>query len=137
LSSAIPLSTRLGRTAKLALLFGLGAALLYAKALPCVFARVCHLPCPGCGSTRAVLALLSGDVHGVLVNNPLGPVVATILGLFALQSLGSMFRHGDFREVGAGRLGRCLRYAAYVVGAAELALWGLRFFGLFGGPVAV
>jgi hypothetical protein len=118
-------------------MFGALGVLLYARGVPCVFARVFHVPCPACGSTRAVLALLRGDLRGVLHNNPLGPVAALLLGLLAAQSLFSLFVHGDFRDAGEGRLGLVARRALYVVVAAELVLWIARFFGALGGPVPV
>jgi hypothetical protein len=133
----LPLAVRLRRAGITAALLGVLAALLYAKAIPCTFARVFHAPCPGCGSTRAVLALLHGDLHGVVRFNPLGPVIALLLGVFAVQSLVSIAKYGDARDAGAGPLGRALRSAIFVVGALEVALWIARFFGAFGGPTPV
>jgi hypothetical protein len=37
----------------------------------CLFKRVTHLPCPTCGSGRAALSLLRGDVMGAWLYNPL------------------------------------------------------------------
>ena len=37
----------------------------------CVFRLVTGIPCPGCGMTRAVLALLCGDVPAALAYHPL------------------------------------------------------------------
>jgi hypothetical protein len=137
MTPSAPRAQRLRRAATTFALFGVLAGLLYAKAVPCVFARLFHLPCPGCGSTRAVLALLGGDLHGVLRFNPFGPVIALLLGTFAVQAIVSAARHGDFRDVGAGRFGPVLRIAAFVIAGAEIALWIARFFGAFGGPVPV
>jgi hypothetical protein len=118
---------------------GLGAAfaLLYAGAVPCVFARVLHLPCPACGSTRAVLALAHGDLEGVLRMNPLGPVAAVLLGFFAVQAVASVLRRGDFQAVGEGPLGAIAKRALAAVVVLEIVLWIARFFGAFGGPVPV
>jgi hypothetical protein len=120
-------------------LVGLGAAfaLLYAGAVPCVFARVLHLPCPACGSTRAVLAFVRGDLDGVFRTNPLGPVAAVLLGVFAVQAVASVVRRGDFQAVGEGRIGAISKRALAAVVALEIALWIARFFGAFGGPVPV
>jgi hypothetical protein len=131
------LSVRLRRVLLWGLGFGALASLLYAKAIPCAFARIFHLPCPGCGSTRAVVALLSGDLDGVVRNNPLGPVAALLLGALAAQALLSMLTHGDFRDAGSGVTGQVVKRAVVVIVALEVALWIARFFGALGGPVSV
>ncbi len=38
---------------------------------PCIFHRITHWYCPGCGSTRAVYRLLHGDLRGCLTANVL------------------------------------------------------------------
>jgi len=111
--------------------------LLWAKAIPCGFATVTHHPCPGCGSTRAVLALVHGDLRGVFETNPFGPVMAGILGVLVVQTILSMLRDGDFRGVASGRSGRILTRLVIVVASLETLLWIARFCGAFGGPVAV
>lgn len=139
-SSGLPrasVAVRLRRVVLTGAMFAALGALLYAKGVPCLFARILHTPCPACGSTRAVVALFAGDLHGVLHYNPLGPVAALLLGALAVQSLGSLFVHGDFRGAGEGRFGRVARRALYLVAAAELVLWIARFFGALGGPVPV
>jgi hypothetical protein len=135
--TSAPLPVRLRRAA-LGLLFG-GAlfALLYAGAVPCAFARWTHHPCPGCGSTRSVLALLHGDLHGVLANNPLGPAAALLIGIFAAQSWFSLLRWGDLRDAGEGRLALVIKRLLFVLAGLEVVLWIARFFGFFGGPVSV
>lgn len=132
-----PLDVRIRRFA----LTILGAAglfsLLYAKAVPCAFALMFHRPCPGCGSTRAVLCLLHGDVHGMTRFNPLGPVIALLIGIMALQSLVSVARFGDFRDAGEGKIGVVVKRGIFLVFVLEFGLWIARFFGAFGGPVPV
>jgi len=51
---------------------------------PCLFKLLTGIPCPACGSTRAVLALLRGE--NVLAYNPLGIVTfaAALLTLVVL-----------------------------------------------------
>ena len=136
-STPPPLGSRLLKAALTAAFLAVLGALLYAKAIPCAFARVFHTPCPGCGSTRSAIALLQGDLHGVLHYNPMGPVMALLIGLLAAQSFVSVLVHGDFRDAGEGRLGFVVKRGIFLVVALEIVLWVARFFGAFGGPVPV
>lgn len=45
----------------------------------CIIKWVTGLPCPSCGSTRAVLALVHGGIYDAFIINPLGILVAAIL----------------------------------------------------------
>ena len=57
------------------LLWGLGGGL-------CIFSRITGYPCPGCGMTRAVLAVLRGDLRAAFSFHPLWvtlPAVALLL----------------------------------------------------------
>ncbi len=45
----------------------------------CLIRHFAHVPCPSCGSTRAVLALIQGDLAGALYWNPIGFVIFAIL----------------------------------------------------------
>jgi hypothetical protein len=38
----------------------------------CLFKRMVGVPCPSCGSTGAILAVLQGDVYASLQLNPMG-----------------------------------------------------------------
>lgn len=49
---------------------------------PCLFRRIMHLPCPACGTTRAVIALLQGHVAEAVRFNLLGFVA--LAGLLIL-----------------------------------------------------
>lgn len=122
-----------GRAAIATLLVTALATLLAASAVPCGFAAMTHHPCPGCGSTRAVLALARGDLGAVVRNNPFGPVMALVLGLLVVQTIASTLRHGDLRAVG----GRGVTRVVIVLALFETALWIARFCGAFGGPVPV
>ena len=49
---------------------------------PCLFHSITGVPCPSCGATRSVLALLAGDVSGAVRFNPLvfAATVVFVLG---------------------------------------------------------
>ena len=48
----------------------------------CLFKAVTHLPCPSCGTTRAIVLLANGDVERSILENPFGVLLA--LGLIAV-----------------------------------------------------
>ncbi|MEI7828135.1 MAG: DUF2752 domain-containing protein [Prolixibacteraceae bacterium] len=45
----------------------------------CLIRHFLHIPCPSCGSTRSVLALIHGDFEGGLYWNPLGFLILSVL----------------------------------------------------------
>lgn len=45
----------------------------------CVIKRVTHIPCPACGTTRAVLLLTKGNFLASFLQNPLGLVISFFL----------------------------------------------------------
>ena len=45
----------------------------------CMFKAVTHLPCPSCGTTRALVLLMKGDISGSLLVNPFGVILALAL----------------------------------------------------------
>lgn len=47
------------------------AIVLYQSGIQCVFYRLIGIPCPGCGMTHAVLALLSGHPLLALAKHPM------------------------------------------------------------------
>jgi hypothetical protein len=50
-----------------------------ASAGACLVKHVTGIPCPSCGTTRSVLAMLQGDWGQALLLNPFGYVIAAIL----------------------------------------------------------
>jgi hypothetical protein len=103
----------------------------------CPFAMVTHLPCPGCGSTRAVRAALSLDLAGALRFNPMAPFITLCVGVVAGEALFRILRDGQVRDLAMqGPSAWAVRTLAVCV-VLELPIWALRFFGLFGGPVPV
>lgn len=45
----------------------------------CIIKHVTNVPCPSCGSTRSVLALLHGHISEALYWNPIGLILALIM----------------------------------------------------------
>lgn len=111
------------------------AALLWGGAWPCPTAKLFHIPCPGCGSTRAVRALLTGDFSGVLIN-PFGVLAAVAIGLLLVRGIGLEYTDGNMSRLDRD-WGALVSKALVVLAILEIALWALRWFGLFGGPVPV
>jgi hypothetical protein len=62
---------------------------------PCLFRTVFGVSCPGCGSTRALLALLHGDLAFALAFN--APLVAALplAAAFAVFRSGVPFRRHE------------------------------------------
>ncbi len=56
--------------------------------LPCLFHTFTGLYCPGCGLTRALHALVHGDLVQMLAMNPLLPVLIATLPLLVLHGWG-------------------------------------------------
>lgn len=96
-----------------------------------------HTPCPGCGSTRAMLALASGDLHAFLRYNPLAPFMTALVLVLAVQAVVSVLATGTLRDVGHGRVGTLVARGMMVVATLEVLLWIARFGGFLGGPVPV
>ncbi len=44
----------------------------HAPSFGCLFKYITNIPCPSCGTTRAVLSIISGDLGAGLKYNPLG-----------------------------------------------------------------
>ena len=68
-------------------------------------------------------------------SNPVGLLVAPLLLTFGLRAIWLMATRGNVLELAEGRVGTLLKRLAIALLFAEVALWVLRFFGLFGGPV--
>ena len=106
----------------------------------CPTALFFDVPCPGCGLTRATLALFRGDVGAALHFHPLVFVLTPLAAYAFGTTLLDYVRGGT-----AGPPARWLKWfgtrARYAAGCAllvaVLGVWGARFVGYFGGPAPV
>lgn len=72
------------------LVFGAIAIVAYiSKARICIFYNIFGIPCPGCGLTRSVMALLHGNIAESVAYNILGiPIIAISAVIVALLLAG-------------------------------------------------
>jgi hypothetical protein len=81
----------------------------------CVFKGLTGLPCPTCGSTRALGRLFALDFAGALAMNPFTTVVAVVVAAWGVADLALLPRgHAVGLEV-SPRLGFALRVLALVL----------------------
>jgi uncharacterized protein DUF2752 len=64
----------------------------------CAFKGVLGVPCPTCGSTRAVVQLSHGDLFSALAMNPVITLVVVFAVIFFFYSLTALIFH--FRRIG-------------------------------------
>ena len=102
----------------------------------CPVAILTRHPCPGCGLTRATLALLHGHLGEALRFHPLVPLVTPLVALALGWNAISYVRHGRWAAT-EGLQGRWVTTAAATLGALLVAVWVARFLGALGGPAPV
>src|SRR4051794_26787095 len=87
---------------------------------PCLFHLVTGIPCPGCGSTRAILQLVQGHVAAALFFNPLATLAAFLLAVYCVYAaLVLVFGWPRLRLSVPGLWGRLLRAAILAAIAAN------------------
>jgi hypothetical protein len=101
-----PLSTPRARASLALLLAGIAAALLrrfppwlYAMYPVCPFRMSTGWRCPGCGSTRALAAMLSGRFSDAVHYNALAVIVWPVLAALVLVELYSALRWNRWRHL--------------------------------------
>jgi hypothetical protein len=87
--------------------------------------------------TRAIRLLRAGDVEASLRMHPLALPVVIAGMLLAVSTVWTTLEVGTPFDFYRRRTGRAALALAVLVYAATIVLWGLRWFGLFGGPVPV
>jgi hypothetical protein len=102
----------------------------------CPLAALYHIPCPGCGMTRAMVLLVTGHVAASLRMNAFAAPVALASAALALAALDEAPTGKAGGAQSRSRLRAALAAATITYGAA-VALWALRWLGMFGGPVPV
>ncbi len=131
------LRRRIGRAAAVASVWVASALPAAFGAQRCVIATLCHVPCPGCGMTRALRLLAAGQVDASLRMHPLAIPVLVAGALLAASTVWTTFTLGSPIRLWRSLFGRVAIAVAIAVYGAALGLWVLRWFGCFGGPVPV
>jgi hypothetical protein len=126
------------RSLIVAALVGVFAGIVALRMPFCPLASVAGVPCPGCGLTRATLALAHGELTHALEFHPLVFVLAPLF-IWAMSSAAIGYIRGPRRDqpVRLWLASRTVNVLASLLMIATLGVWGARFFGYFGGPVPV
>ena len=126
--------------ALLALALVAAVALLVSSEVPvCPTASFFGVPCPGCGLTRATLALLHGHFHQALAFHPLVLLLAPLF-LGAMAKTLFDFVRGPIRNATPRQsfwTKPAVTALATLLLVAVIGVWLARFAGYFGGPVEV
>ena len=130
---------RLLRVALMAACAGAFALAVHSDFPLCPLAGSFGIPCPGCGLTRATLALLHGDVRGALRFHPLVWLLTPLVVGVAATAAWNLLRAPGAPPRAQALLsnGRIMTALATLVLALTLGVWLARFAGFFGGPVPV
>ena len=127
------------RIALVALLLGAFALAVHSDFPLCPLASSLGIPCPGCGLTRATLALFHGDLRGALRLHPLVWLLTPLFVGFVGTATLDLIR-GPARRERPARIdwtSRGMGIAATTLLALTLSVWLARFAGYFGGPAPV
>jgi hypothetical protein len=128
----------MGPLARLAVVAALGGglfAVLASGLVGCQFASVTGCPCPGCGLTRATLAIARGDLGAAFALQPFAFVVSPLVATSAL-GLARTYVTGQ-PWTSTRRLHAWLGPIFGGVMLAMIVFWAARFLGFWGGPAPV
>lgn len=70
----------------------------YIQLPPCIFHLTTGLYCPGCGSTRSVIALVHGDIILSLRQNPIVITALIYAALLYIEPVAKALGKSDFRS---------------------------------------
>jgi len=104
----------------------------------CPTALFFGVPCPGCGLTRATLALFCLDLPAAIHFHPLAPLLAPLfLGAMGKVLVDYVRGPGRALATPAWWTSRAATWLAGTLLALVLAVWLARFAGHLGGPAPV
>jgi hypothetical protein len=105
----------------------------------CPLASTCGIPCPGCGLTRATVALLHGDVGAAFHFHPLVWLLSPLFIVFVGSAVFELVRSPSLapRRARIRWASRTTSLVATGILLLTLSVWLARFAGYFGGPVPV
>jgi hypothetical protein len=127
---------RLRRARNALAVFVLLGGLLFFGLMRCPMALLFHVPCPGCGLTRATLRLAAGDLPGAIHFHPLVLLVVPLFAAFFGTNSVMYVRTGEWGWVERNNQ----RWVTLLAGALivlAIGVWIARFLGYFGGPAPV
>ena len=100
-------------------------------AFPCPVRAALHLPCPGCGMTRALGEFAHGHFAAATALHPLVWIVMPLAALAMTIECVSYVRTGEFARLSRIRTARAVAATTF---ALLVIVWIARFFGALGGP---
>src|SRR5687767_2464753 len=103
----------------------------------CPTAEYLHFACPGCGMTRAMKLLASGEIAASLSMHALALPTALSQIALAIATVIAAARWGAPWMLWRARWGKGAIAFVALVFLLDLVLWGARAAGAFGGPVPV
>ena len=119
-----------GRAARLLAIGAFFAAMFALRVKLCPFAIISGHPCPGCGLTRATVALLQGHLAEALRFHPLSIVISPLFcAMFGYNAL-VYVREGRW-AASEGVQGRWVTAGALALTALLVVVWIARFLGAF------
>ena len=101
----------------------------------CLIATLFHVPCPGCGLTRAAVAMLRGDFGRAFALHPLSLALVPLTTWVISAQIVRYVRTGTpWKDSGIPRSAESI---VAVVALMLIGVWIARFCGYLGGPVSI